>query len=357
MAAGRPDDAPEDIDELRAGRRTWALIAGLIVAAAASLVASVAFGAVHVPIGTVWSVIAQHLLGGPPAAPIDDQIVWDLRVPRALLALVVGGGLAVAGATLQALVRNALADPYVLGVESGASLGAVLVIGFGAGLLARLGVAGAAFAGALVAALAVILLARRDGSLAPTRLVLAGVAIGHLCSAGTSLVQFLIDPRQLQGVLFWLLGSVAGATFTDLGLPAVAVLAGTAWLVVQGRRLNVLSLGDESAAALGIDVERFRLELLVVSALLVGVLVAVAGGIGFVGLMVPHVVRMLVGPDHRRVLPVSMLLGAVFLVWVDVLARAVAAPSELPIGIFTAAVGAPFFLWLMRRSRTGQGEA
>ncbi len=331
-----------------------AATAGLIVVAVLSVLLAISVGAVHIPLRTVWSVMADHLPFVDTSNDIvDEQIVWELRTPRSLLAFVVGAGLSVAGVALQALVRNPLADPYILGVAEGASLGAVTVIAFGA--VAGLGVSSAAFAGAMLAMLAVFVVARGTGGYTPARLLLAGVALGYLCSSVTSFVQFRVSPQELQGILFWLLGSLASATWEDLRIPTVAVLACTAWLVVQGRRLNALSLGEESAVALGVDVRRFRIQLMVVSSVLVGAVIAVSGGIGFVGLVVPHLVRLATGPDHRRLLPLSALLGGVFLVLVDVLARIVAAPSELPIGIFTAAVGAPMFLWLLRRAPRVEG--
>ncbi|MBJ7456872.1 MAG: iron ABC transporter permease [Thermoleophilia bacterium] len=339
-----------------AGRRLVVLAVALAAAAMLAVLVSISVGAVPIPLRTVWTVVAGHLpLIDTSSDPVDEQIVWELRAPRALLALVVGAGLSVAGVALQALVRNPLADPYVLGVASGASLGAVAVLALGSGAVAGLGLSAAAFAGAMLTMLAVFALARSHGTYTPGRLILAGVALGYLCSSLTSFLQFRVDPQQLQGILFWLLGSVAGATWPDLTTPTLVVLTCTGWLVLQGRRLNALSVGEESAVALGVDVRRFRVELMLVSSVLVGAVIAVSGGIGFVGLVIPHIVRLLVGPDHRRVLPLSALLGGLFLVWVDVASRVAAAPAELPIGIFTAAIGAPFFLWLMRRASRVEG--
>lgn len=334
-----------------------AAVTGAVLLGILAIMVSVSVGATSVPLETVWGTVLGHLPFLHARSGIDSQIVWELRAPRALLAMVVGAGLGVAGVGLQALVRNPLADPYVLGVAEGASLGAVSAIALGAGTVAGFGVSGAAFAGAMLAMLAIFVLGRGRAGYTPARLILAGVALGYLCSSLTSFLQFKVNPEQLQGILFWLLGSLAGATWSDLGIPTVAVLVCTGWLMVQGRRLNTLALGDESAVALGIDVRRFRIELMLTSSVLVGAVIAVAGGIGFVGLVIPHIVRLLVGPDHRRVLPLSALLGGAFLTFMDALSRVVAAPSELPIGIFTAAVGAPFFLWLMRSSARVEGEA
>lgn len=336
----------------RPGRARFAVVvAVLAVALVAAVVVSISLGTVTVPLARVWAVVAAHLTGGP-AAGLDDRIVWELRTPRVLLAAVVGAGLSTAGVSLQALVRNPLADPYVLGVSSGASLGAVVVLAFGSAALGGLSVAGAAFAGALAALAVVLVAAHRAGRLADTRLVLAGVAVGHLALAGTSFVQLQVDPTQLRGLLFWMMGSVSGARWDDLGVPAAAMAAGTTWLVLQGRNLNALVLGDDDAAALGVDAHRVRLGLLVVGSLLTATAVTVSGGIGFVGLMVPHATRLVVGGDHRRLLPAAALAGATFLVLVDLAARTVDAPNEYPISVFTAALGAPFFLWLMQRNRT-----
>ena len=325
------------------------LIAVLIVALAAAILTGISIGTVTLPFHEVWAVVIRHLTGGT-ANTVDDRIIWAFRAPRVLLAALIGAGLSVAGAALQTLVRNPLADPYVLGVSSGASLAAVAVILLGSPILASLGVSLAAFIGAVVTMLAVMAIGQRAGRFSPSRLVLAGVAIGALASSVTSYLQIKADPQQLQGVIFWLLGTVSGATWSDLGIPSLAVLLGTAWLLVQARRLNALLMGEESAVALGVDVNRFRVELILVSSALTGAAVAVAGGIGFVGLMVPHVARMLVGPDHRRMLPAAALIGATYLVLVDLLARTLQRPVELPLGIFTAAIGAPFFIWLMRRN-------
>jgi iron complex transport system permease protein len=219
----------------------------------------------------------------------------------------------------------------------------------GLGVGAGLGVTGGAFVGATAATVAVFVLAQRSGRLTDTRLVLSGVAVGYLAMAGTSLVQLNVDPSSLRGILFWLMGSVAGAQWADLGLPAVVMAGCAAWLLLQARNLNALAAGDDDAVALGVDLWRFRIALLLVSSLLTATTVSVAGAVGFVGLMVPHAVRMVVGADHRRLLPVSLLAGAVFLVLVDLATRVVDRPNEYPITVFTAALGAPFFLWLLRR--------
>jgi iron complex transport system permease protein len=269
-----------------------------------------------------------------------------------LLAAVVGAGLSTAGVTLQALVRNPLADPYMMGVSSGASLGAVVVLAFGSAAVAGLGMTGAAFAGASVALAVMFGASYRSGGLTGARLVLAGVAVGYLATSMTSFIQLQVDPTELRGLMFWLMGSMAGARWGDLTLPACAIVACVGWLVSQGRNLNALVLGDDDAASLGVDVRRLRVGLLLVSSLLTATAVTVSGGIGFVGLMVPHATRLVVGADHRRLLPAAVLVGAIFLVLVDLATRTVDAPNEYPISVFTAALGAPFFLWLLRSNRT-----
>ncbi|MFB9317945.1 FecCD family ABC transporter permease [Cryptosporangium minutisporangium] len=332
-------------------RRFAGLCAGLAGGVVAVGVVGIAIGAVPISPGTVVAALADHA-GLPVSAvdPVADQIIWTSRVPRVLLAVLVGAGLAVAGAVIQAIVRNPLGDPYLIGIVPGASLGAVTVIVAGASVTGALSLSVAAFLGGLLAFAATFVLGRQDGHWPPTRLVLAGVAVGYLVSSFTYFLQTIATPNQVTRVLFWSLGSVASARWGDLALPAIVVSLATVWLLLHGRRLNALVNGVDVASALGIQVGRFQFQLMVVVALLTGTLVAVSGGILFVGLVVPHVARLLVGAENRRVLVASVLLGAVFLPLADLLARTVRAPVELPVGIVTAAIGAPFFLWLLRTS-------
>ncbi|MDX3314117.1 iron ABC transporter permease [Streptomyces sp. ME08-AFT2] len=317
------------------------------------MMVAISIGAVSVPLGDVWRIVLRHLGGGGATGdPALDQIVWNFRTPRVVLAALVGAGLAASGVVLQAVVANPLADPYVLGVSSGASLGAVLVITLTSGALGGLGVSSAAFVGAVGAVVLVFLLGQRGGRLAPTRLVLSGVAVGYLFLAATSYLQLQATPTELRTVMFWMLGSVAGAQWGQLTIVSIVVLTTTVALSLFGRQLNALLAGDESATALGVDVHRLRALLLVLASLLTGTVIAVAGGIGFVGLMIPHLVRLATGADHRRLLPRSALVGAIYLVVVDLLSRTVNRPNELPLGILTALFGAPFFLWLLRRNKS-----
>ncbi|WP_329430483.1 iron ABC transporter permease [Streptosporangium sp. NBC_01495] len=340
----------------RASRRFLPLIAALTVAVVASTWLAVSIGAVHVALPQAWGIVADRLIPGalsngmPTWTPVQEQIVWEFRLPRALLALLVGAGLAVVGAVLQALVRNPLADPFLLGVSSGASFGAVLVLVLGASALGGLSLSAAAFAGSLLALALVYALAQRSGRLTPSRLVLAGVALAYLFQAAYSFVlQLAQSGRAAQQVLFWLMGSLGGARWHMLPLPAVVLAAGVAYLLLQHRPLNAIAAGEETAISLGVNVHRFRLTLFVLTSLLVGVMVATSGAIAFVGLIVPHAARLMVGADHRRVLPVTALLGAVFLQLVDIAARTVNAPQELALSIVTALFGVPCFLWLLRR--------
>ncbi len=340
---------------LPAARTTSMLVAALVVCLLATVTMAVMIGPVSISPSVIWRVALDHVAPGWLSLtwqPFEASIVWDVRLPRVLLATIVGAGLAVVGAALQALLRNGLADPYLLGTSAGASLGAVGVLLFGASALGALSVSVAAFAGALLATTSVYALAWQSGRFPTARLVLSGVAVSYLCSSMTNLLIFRAPSgEQARTALFWMLGGLAAARWESLGLPAAVVLLGTAVLVTYSRTLNILSLGEEAAATLGVDADRLRRTGFVITSLITGVLVALSGGIGFVGLMVPHFVRLAVGADHRRVLPVSALIGAIFLTWADVLARVVVAPEELPIGVVTAFVGAPCFLWLMRSRR------
>ncbi|GAA4660441.1 iron ABC transporter permease [Streptomyces chumphonensis] len=345
----RPAPAPAD-PKARAAPPLPLLLLGLTLALLALMLVAVGVGSVSVPPDETWRVVLAQLTGGTGTDPVHTQIIWDFRVPRVLLAALAGTGLAVAGVVLQAVVANPIADPYVLGVSSGAALGAVLALSFLPLTIGWIGVSSAAFLGAVLSAGLAFLLGRRAGRLAPTRLVLSGVAIGYLFLAATSYLQLRATPGELRSVMFWMLGSVSGASWQQLPVAATVILTTTAALVLLARRLNTLLMGDESATALGVDVHRLRAVLLVLAALLTGTVIAVAGGIGFVGLVVPHLVRLSCGGDHRRLLPLAAVTGAVYLVAVDLLSRTVDRPNELPIGIFTALFGAPFFLWLLRRN-------
>lgn len=324
----------------------------LVVLLLVSMTAGVTIGSVPLPPEQVWQIMLHQLnpmLVDPTWPPSRASIVLDARLPRVALAAVVGAGLAACGMVLQAVVRNPLADPMLLGVSSGASVGAVAVLVTGAGF-ALIVLPLAAFVGALGALVTVYLLARTGGRMPTVRLILAGVAVAEVLSAVASLlIATSDDPHKAQAAVRWTLGGLGGATWSMVWIPAAVVAVGVAALLAVTRSLNLLYSGEEAAAALGLDVHRFRAAMFVVVALMVGAMVAVSGAIGFVGLIMPHIVRLLVGADHRRALPAAALLGASFLIMCDIAARTVAAPEELPVGILTALVGGPYFLWLLRR--------
>lgn len=328
----------------------------LLAAAAVSFVISLTFGSVAYDAIDVWDVVAAHIgiiPGDDVFGSTIDSVVWSLRAPRGLLALIVGASLALAGVVMQTLVRNPLADPYLLGVSSGASVGATSVITIGAftsfGLYA---ISVGALFGALAATAIVYLITLAQGGLTPLRLILTGVVASSAFSALASFLVFKAqDARAAQGVMFWMLGSVVGAQWDRLLLPALVVLAAFLILMFMSNPLDAMAAGPDTAAALGVNVERLRQILFFIQALLVGAMVAVAGGIGFVGLVIPHLARIMVGSLHRRLLPIAMVLGAVFMVWVDVIARIAAPPQEIPLGVVTGVLGAPLFLLLMGRGR------
>ncbi|WP_406729618.1 iron ABC transporter permease [Streptomyces sp. GD-15H] len=318
-----------------------------------SVVAGLGIGSVRVPPGQAWGIVTHALgadLGDAQWSRARETIVLDVRAPRVLLGAVAGAGLAVVGTAMQALIRNPLAEPYLLGVSSGAALGAVVVIVFGVTLFGPVSLSVAAFAGALGALLLVYASARTGGRITSVRLVLSGVAVAAVLTAVLNLLLLTGDRgNEARTVLAWTLGGLGGVNWSTLWLPSTALLIGVGVLMAQARNLNLLLAGEEAATTMGLDVARFRVRMFVLLSLVTGVLVAAAGPIGFVGLMLPHIVRLVVGGDHRRVLPTAALGGAVFLIWADIAARTVAAPMEIPVGVLTALCGGPFFLWLMRR--------
>lgn len=343
------------------GARGWStpfslLLIGGAVLLGAVVVLGVVVGPVSITPGEVLRVVVQRLLPVPGLVedPVVDTIVWDARLPRTLLAAVVGSALAVIGASLQTLVRNPLADPYVLGVSSGASLGAVTVLVLAPPVLASFSLSAAAFLGGLAAYGLVMMLAWSPSGVSPERLVLVGVTLSSVLSAATAYLIFQTRSNQAaQSVLSWLLGSLGGADWGDLRLPAAALAFGLVVLVAHAHHLDALAAGDDVAASLGVTPRPVRARLVVVTCLMTGTAVSVSGGIGFVGLVVPHLVRAVVGTRHGRVVPASALVGAVLLVAVDTLCRTIVAPQELPVGILTALVGAPVFFVVLRcRART-----
>jgi iron complex transport system permease protein len=327
----------------------WYRAARLSAALAALLVATIVVSASVGPVAIAPPTVARVLLDGLPFISLQSPatartIVGTIRLPRILLAAVVGCALGSAGAVMQGFFRNPMADPSIIGVSTGAALGAVAVVVLPAAV--PLALQPAAFVGALVTGFGVYLLATRDGRTPVATLLLAGVAVQTFLGAVISLL-LLQAGEGLERALYWLMGHLHAAQWGDLAVTTPVVLVGCVALLAYAHDLNVLVLGDRDARSLGIEVERTRRILLAVSSVVTAAAVAVAGVIGFVGLIVPHVVRLLVGPDHRVLVPTSAVAGAVFLVATDTVARA--GPAQLPVGIVTAALGAPFFLYLLRR--------
>ncbi|WP_330215430.1 FecCD family ABC transporter permease [Pseudomonas sp. AM8] len=331
-------------------RYAW-LLAVLGMLLLISCVISLAFGPARVPVEVVWRILLYKTLGLGEVAWTTGQepIVWLIRVPRMLLAALVGAGLALIGAVLQAVTRNPLADPHLLGVTSGATLGAVIVVVHVGEIIGLLTLPIAAFIGALTSMLVVLAVASRNGRLESERLLLCGVAVSFVMMAAANLLLFMGDHRAASAVMFWMLGGLGLARWELLAIPAVTVLLGLLVLLGMARPLNALMTGEQTAVTLGLNARAVRLKVFLVASLMTGVLVSISGSIGFVGLMVPHIARRLVGAEHRRLLPVCGLLGSLFLVWVDVAARTLIAPEDLPIGVATAAIGGLFFIGLMRK--------
>ena len=341
------------------------LLVALVLILLFSMTTSIMLGPVSISPWTVWKIafskipVFEHLFVSDWSRA-QEQIIWEIRFPRIILGVIVGAGLAVVGVAIQALVRNSLADPFILGVSSGASVGATLVIIFGAfKIFGQYALSTAAFFGALLSVFLVFILAQVNGRISTVRLLLAGIAVSMMLSAITSYI-VISAPREegMRDALFWMMGSLAGAKWEQLTIPLLCLVIGIGILFLLSRPLNLLLMGEETASTLGLNINFFKKLLILLTALLTGVLVAVSGAIGFIGLMVPHIVRLLIGSDHRHVLPISALVGAVFLIWADVVARTIVAPQELPIGIVTALCGGPFFIWLLRRSSYsfGAGE-
>ena len=316
-----------------------------------SCVVSLGFGPARVPVDVVWHIVLNKVfgLGEVSWSAGQEHIVWLIRVPRMLLGALVGAGLALIGAVLQAVTRNPLADPHLLGVTSGATLGAVIVVLHVGEIVGLLTLPIAAFIGALLSMLLVLAIASRQGRLDSDRLLLCGVAVSFVMMAVANTLLFLGDHRASSAVLFWMLGGLGLARWELLAVPSAVVLLGLFLLLGMARPLNALMAGEQTAVTLGLNARNVRLKVFLIASLMTGVLVAISGSIGFVGLMIPHIARRLVGAEHRRLLPVSALLGSVFLVWVDVAARTLIAPEDLPIGVATAAIGGLVFIGLMRK--------
>ena len=311
------------------------------------------FGQEPVSVSDVFRVIRSHIFGGPVFDDlVSDQIIWNLRLPRVLLGCAVGGGLSIVGVAMQALIRNPLAEPYILGISGGASAGASLFyLGFLPPVISSvLSLSIASFLGGLLSIIMVFVVARVDRQISVARLLLAGVAISALMGALTTFVTMMSpDPNKLRAMLFWLLGSLNNASWSTVVLPVLVTVIATGVLWVLSRHLDAMLLGEEPAFNLGVPVERVKQVLIVLSALVTGILVSSAGSIGFVGLIIPHIVRSVFGITHRRLIPLSLLCGAIFVILADLVSRSLIESVTFPIGVVTAICGVPFFLYLLRR--------
>jgi iron complex transport system permease protein len=335
-------------------RRSGPLLTLLGIVLALSLLVNLALGAVSISLPELGRILSSAL--GLPAQvdPLERAVVLEIRLPRLLMAAVVGAALGVSGALLQGLFKNPLADPGLIGVSSGAVLGAAtsIVLGSAAGWSPQSSIWAlpfSAFAGAVLVTLVVWRLARRGGRTDVRTLLLAGVAINALVGAAIGLLVLAASETQLRSLTFWTLGSLGGVSYPELAVAAPFIAFALCASPFLARPLNALLLGENEARSLGVHVERIKRRAVLASCLAVGVAVALTGTIGFIGLVAPHLVRLIAGPDHRRVLPGAALLGACLVVSSDLVARTLIAPAELPIGIVTAALGAPFFLWLLRK--------
>lgn len=333
------------------------VVAALCLLLLCVMALAVSIGAVSIPLDVVSGVVANRLV--PDLVPVTwsagrENIVWEVRLPRVILGAIIGASLALVGAALQSVTRNPLADPHLLGISSGAALGAIIVLLHTGLFLGPVTVPLFAFAGALATTALVVVIANTVQATNASRLVLTGVAVSFIITSAGSLGIFLGDPRAAHTVIFWMLGGLGLAQWSQLPYPLAALLLCGAWLLLQARQFNAMTLGDESATTLGVPASRFRMVVFVVCAILTGTAVAFSGVISFVGLMIPHVVRMIVGGDYRRVLPLTALVGAIFLILADLIARMVIPPQDVPIGIITGLAGGIFFIALMwRNARMG----
>lgn len=345
--------------QVRAGinRAGIALLPTLAVGLVAATILSVGRGAVAISPAQIVAILAERAGVHLDVAHAAQQsaVLWNIRLPRVLLGILVGAGLATSGAALQGVFRNPLADPGLIGVSSGAALGAVASIIVGFAPFGPSTIAIAAFGGGLLATLIVYAFARSNGRTEVVTLLLTGIALNSIAGAATSFLIFIANDAQLRTIVFWSLGSLGGATWKAVGAILIPIGAGVLLMPSWGRALNLLSLGEREARHLGVETERVRLILIVLTALMTGAAVAFCGMIGFVGLMVPHLLRLIAGPDHRTLLPASALGGALMLVLADLVARTVASPVEVPLGVVTALAGGPFFLWLLHRTRRAHG--
>nr|WP_242835300.1 iron ABC transporter permease [Ruminiclostridium papyrosolvens] len=331
-------------------------VVSLLAAIIFSLCFSASVGQADVPLKQTFNILINKITGGAfgsleniPKAFVN--IVWQVRIPRILFAVFIGTALAVSGAVMQAIVQNPLADPYILGISSGSSLGATfaILIGFGGGtIFSQFGLTFSAFLGAVLASLAVLLLSSVGGRMTSMKLVLSGSVISALFSSFSSIIVYFSNNAEgMKNVTFWAMGSLASSGWSKVPVLALVVSVVTVFFLFQHRILNTMLLGDEAATTLGIPLSKYRRFYMLLTSLLTGVVVAYSGMIGFIGLIIPHIVRGFIGSDHKRMLPMTALIGSLFLIWADVLSRIIVENVELPIGIITSIIGAPMFIYII----------
>lgn len=340
----------------------WLFCLGLFLLLIASILFAINVGAIDLRIDWIFKILVNKITMNEIFAPewpsYVEGIVWGMRFPKALVAVFVGAGLSLVGILMQAITKNALADPYILGISSGASTGATMVILLGGlPLIGAVSLPMGAFIGAMVSAILVFVLAGAGSGASSTKLVLSGTAISAIFSAITNVFIFVSsDTKKISSALFWMTGSFSGVEWIDVLPVLIGLIIAITVVMIMHRSLDTLLLGEEMAITLGVNVKRMKIIIIVVSTLLTGIMVSISGVIGFVGLVIPHISRTIVGTSHHKMIPFSLLVGGLFLVWADMIARVVASPAELPIGVITALLGAPFFLFLLRKSKYSFNE-
>ncbi len=347
----------QDINGIGMGNIYYAIIFLLIGLILLSAVYSVSIGQVNIPFKQSMDVLLHALTNGRFGSLDNVQsesylnIILQVRMPRVIFALLIGIGLSLCGTVMQAVVQNPLADPYILGISSGASLGATfaILVGFGSSaLLSQFGVAFGAFLGAMITSMAVLILSSIGGKATSVKLVLSGVVIGALCSSFSSLIIYFANNAEgIKTVTFWSMGSLASSSWDKTPIMTIVVLLGATLFLFQHRVLNTMLLGDESAITLGINLSAYRKFYMIITALITGTMVAYAGMIGFVGLIIPHITRGIFGADHKRLMLGTLLLGGLFMIWADILSRTLIHNVELPIGIITSVIGSPLFIYMI----------
>lgn len=338
----------------RVGAPVFCAALGVAIVVVAGL--SATLGAYDVGVGDVVRTIASRVgLSAGPANPMDAAVIWDIRLPRVAMAMGVGSALAVAGAAMQGSFANPLAEPGIVGTSAGAAVGAMVAILTGGGILGVWATPAGAFVGAALAVVVVYAGARSNGRIEVVTVVLTGIAVNAMAGAMIGMGLFLSDDGQIRSITFWQLGSLAQASWIRVVVVSVLAVVGIAGALVVAPRLDLLSLGERPAAHLGVAVDRLRVQTLAIVALLTAAAVSVAGIIVFVGLVVPHLVRMVMGPSHRVLMVGSALGGALLVLLCDMVARTLVAPAEIPLGVLTGLIGGPFFFWLLRRTRQRQG--